>query len=119
MRHRISKARILLNQLGIFNIVNEGSSLFSVNDSANRSITGVTAMPLSSTDSSHHGGSSCPYSPKQRSNLHSSVFVNGHCGGSNSYYFNPHGEAAMLRPTPTPIALWEADHFSLTHYHFD
>jgi hypothetical protein len=56
---------------------------------------------------------------RMRRNLRSSVFVNGHCGGSNSYYFNPHGEAAMLRPTPTPIALWEADHFSLTHYHFD
>lgn len=58
------------------------------------------------------------YMKRMRNNLRSSVFVNGSCGGSNSYYFNPHGEAAMLRPTPTPVALWEADHFPLQHYHF-
>ncbi len=58
------------------------------------------------------------YMQRMRRNLGSSVFVNGQCGGSNSYYFNPHGEAAMLRPTPTPIALWEADHFPLEHYRF-
>ncbi|MDI1302648.1 MAG: NAD(P)/FAD-dependent oxidoreductase [bacterium] len=58
------------------------------------------------------------YMQKMRHNLRSSVFVNGNCGSSNSYYFNPHGEAAMLRPTPTPVALWSADHFPLAHYHF-
>lgn len=59
------------------------------------------------------------YMQRMRRSLRSSVFVNGSCGGSNSYYFNPHGEAAMLRPTPTPVALWEADHFPLAHYHFE
>lgn len=58
------------------------------------------------------------YMQRMRRNLRSSVFVNGSCGSSNSYYFNPHGEAAMLRPTPTPVALWEADHFPLEHYRF-
>lgn len=58
------------------------------------------------------------YMRTMRSRLRSSVFVNGNCVSSNSYYFNPHGEASMLRPTPTPVALWEADHFPLEHYNF-
>lgn len=58
------------------------------------------------------------YMTIMRNRLRSSVFVNGNCVSSNSYYFNPHGEASMLRPTPTPVALWDAGHFPLAHYHF-
>ncbi|HEX6592649.1 MAG TPA: hypothetical protein VF050_11665, partial [Moraxellaceae bacterium] len=65
------------------------------------------------------GAANEAYMQRMRRSLRSSVFVNGSCGGSNSYYFNPHGEAAMLRPTPTPVALWEADHFPLAHYRFE
>lgn len=48
-----------------------------------------------------------------------SVFVNGNCGASNSYYFNQHGEATLLRPTSTIAALRQASRFPLKHYRFE
>jgi cation diffusion facilitator CzcD-associated flavoprotein CzcO len=51
--------------------------------------------------------------------LGSSVFVNGNCAGSNSYYFNQHGEASLLRPTPTFVGLWKASHYPLSDYVFE
>ncbi|MDB5590803.1 NAD(P)/FAD-dependent oxidoreductase [Enterovirga sp.] len=48
----------------------------------------------------------------------SSVFTNGHCAPANSYYFNQHGEASLLRPMSTLQALWRAGHFPLAHYRF-
>ena len=48
----------------------------------------------------------------------SSVFVNGNCAPANSYYFNQHGESTLLRPTPTPMALWRAGHYPLGDYAF-
>ena len=50
--------------------------------------------------------------------LGSSVFLHGNCAPANSYYFNQHGEASLLRPMPTPVALWRAGHFPLEHYRF-
>lgn len=50
--------------------------------------------------------------------LERSVFLNGHCAGSKSYYFNPHGEATLLRPTSTVAGLWRAGHFPIDDYHF-
>ncbi|MDP2228770.1 MAG: NAD(P)/FAD-dependent oxidoreductase [Moraxellaceae bacterium] len=55
---------------------------------------------------------------RMRAGLGSSVFVNGNCAPSNSYYFNQHGEALLLRPTPTFMAVWAHGHFPLQHYHF-
>jgi cation diffusion facilitator CzcD-associated flavoprotein CzcO len=48
-----------------------------------------------------------------------SVFVNGNCAPANSYYFNPHGEATLLRPTSTLNAFWEAGRFPLKDYVFE
>lgn len=45
-----------------------------------------------------------------------SVFVNGNCASANSYYFNQHGEATLLRPTTTYLALWQAARFPLSDY---
>lgn len=47
-----------------------------------------------------------------------SVFVNGNCATSRSYYFNPHGEATLLRPTSTLSGLRHASHFPLADYRF-
>ncbi|MFZ5722233.1 MAG: flavin-containing monooxygenase [Pseudomonadota bacterium] len=55
---------------------------------------------------------------KMRNRMPSTVFVNGNCAPANSYYFNQHGEASLLRPTPTFVALWKAGHFPLRHYEF-
>lgn len=49
-------------------------------------------------------------------NLGDSVFVRGSCATSNSYYFNQHGEATLLRPTTTLSAFREAGSFPLDHY---
>lgn len=47
-----------------------------------------------------------------------SVFVKGQCASANSYYFNPHGEAVLLRPTSTADALRQAQRFDLGSYQF-
>jgi cation diffusion facilitator CzcD-associated flavoprotein CzcO len=48
--------------------------------------------------------------------LGDSVFYRGQCQTSRSYYFNPHGEAAILRPTSTVNAFREAGTFPLDDY---
>ena len=54
---------------------------------------------------------------KQR--VQRSVFVNGNCALSRSYYFNQHGEATLLRPTSSIAALWQAGRYPLKHYSFE
>ncbi len=53
-----------------------------------------------------------------RSKMGSSVVFSGNCATSNSYYFNQHGDSTLLRPTPTPLALWSTSHFPLKDYRF-
>ncbi|MFE9576400.1 flavin-containing monooxygenase [Nocardia sp. NPDC006044] len=48
--------------------------------------------------------------------LGTSVFYGGDCSTARSYYFNPHGEAALLRPTSTLNAHREAVSFPLDDY---
>ncbi|MFC0107599.1 flavin-containing monooxygenase [Kibdelosporangium aridum] len=48
--------------------------------------------------------------------LGDSVFVLGQCATANSYYFNPHGEATLLRPSSTVNAFREAGSFPLDDY---
>lgn len=48
--------------------------------------------------------------------LASSVFYGGDCATARSYYFNQHGEAALLRPTSTVSAHREAVRFPLDDY---
>ncbi len=51
--------------------------------------------------------------------LQSSVFYNGDCTTSRSYYFNQHGEATLLRPASTLRTLREMDSFPpLSDYAF-
>lgn len=48
--------------------------------------------------------------------LQSSVFYNGNCASARSYYFNQHGEAALLRPNSTVTTLREMSRFDLDAY---
>ncbi|MCG5432202.1 NAD(P)/FAD-dependent oxidoreductase [Mycobacterium sp. MYCO198283] len=48
--------------------------------------------------------------------LGETVFNAGNCASARSYYFNPHGEATLLRPMTTRAALREASEFPLTDY---
>jgi cation diffusion facilitator CzcD-associated flavoprotein CzcO len=48
--------------------------------------------------------------------LGDSVFYVGSCDTARSYYFNPHGEAALLRPTSTINAFRAASSFPLGDY---
>ena len=50
--------------------------------------------------------------------LGDSVFYNGSCSTARSYYFNPKGEAAILRPTSTLNTRREARRFPLSDYSF-
>lgn len=55
---------------------------------------------------------------KMKTRVEDSVFVQGSCATSNSYYFNQHGEATLLRPTSTISGLWTQGHFPLDAYRF-
>jgi cation diffusion facilitator CzcD-associated flavoprotein CzcO len=55
---------------------------------------------------------------RMTANLQDSVFVNGSCATSRSYYFNQHGEATLLRPTSTLNAFREAGSFPLDDYSY-
>ena len=46
------------------------------------------------------------------------VFALGHCESALSYYFNPHGEATLLRPMTARAAIKQATEFPLSDYHF-
>ncbi|MBE7162328.1 MAG: NAD(P)/FAD-dependent oxidoreductase [Williamsia herbipolensis] len=50
--------------------------------------------------------------------LGDSVFYRGQCSTARSYYFNQHGEAALLRPTSTTASFRAASTFPLTDYAF-
>ncbi len=47
-----------------------------------------------------------------------SIFTLGSCASANSYYFNQHGEATLLRPTSTLNAYRAASTFPLADYEF-
>lgn len=47
------------------------------------------------------------------------VFMNHNCGGSNSYYFDKHGDAPMLRPSTSVEMLWRAKHLPMSNYIFE
>ncbi len=55
---------------------------------------------------------------RMRDRVSRTVFDLGDCTGSNSYYFNQHGEATLLRPTTTPGAFRAAGRFPLDAYRF-
>jgi hypothetical protein len=46
------------------------------------------------------------------------VFYAGDCATANSYYFDHHGEATLLRPTSTRNAVQEQLEFPLSDYSF-
>ena len=48
--------------------------------------------------------------------LGDSLFTVGNCATSRSYYFNPSGEATLLRPMSTRTAIQEASRFPLSDY---
>ncbi|WP_054814368.1 flavin-containing monooxygenase [Nocardia arizonensis] len=50
--------------------------------------------------------------------LDDSVFYGGDCASARSYYFNPHGEAALLRPNSTVGTHRQAVRFPLDDYTF-
>ena len=58
------------------------------------------------------------FTEDMRRRVDGSVFVRGNCAGSRSYYFNPHGEAVLLRPTSTSESMRQAESFDLNSYVF-
>ena len=46
------------------------------------------------------------------------VFLNHNCALSNSYYFDRHGDAPMLRPSTSVEMLWRAKHLPMDNYVF-
>ena len=50
--------------------------------------------------------------------LGDSLFTRGNCATARSYYFNPSGEAILLRPKSTRAAIREASTYPVSDYHF-
>ena len=48
--------------------------------------------------------------------LGDSLWTIGNCATSRSYYFNPSGEATLLRPMTARTAIKEASQFPLSDY---
>ncbi|MGE2689250.1 flavin-containing monooxygenase [Mycolicibacterium pulveris] len=48
--------------------------------------------------------------------IQDSVFTAGNCATARSYYFDPAGEASLLRPMPTRDAIKQASEFPLSDY---
>ena len=46
------------------------------------------------------------------------VGLNHNCAQSNSYYFDHHGDAPMLRPSTSVEMFWRAKHLPMDHYRF-
>lgn len=55
---------------------------------------------------------------QMRKNAANTVLVTGNCSGANSYYFNQHGDAALLRLTSASRGMSQARTFPLSSYHF-
>ena len=55
---------------------------------------------------------------QMRSRAADTVFSAGQCATANSYYFNQHGEATLLRLSSTLAAVRHAGHFPLDDYRF-
>lgn len=55
---------------------------------------------------------------QMKEKVQKSLFIHGQCGGSNSYYFNQHGEATLLRPTSTVSGMLAQQHFPIEAYRF-
>lgn len=55
---------------------------------------------------------------RMREKVGDSIFALGQCSATNSYYFNPHGEATLLRPSSTANAHREAGRFPIEDYSF-
>jgi len=56
---------------------------------------------------------------RMRARFSSSVFIPGQCTAANSYYFDPHGDPSLIRPTSTLSALRRHARFPLEHYRFE
>lgn len=55
---------------------------------------------------------------EMKEKVQKSLFIHGQCGGSNSYYYNQHGEATLLRPTSTISGMLAQQHFPIDAYRF-
>ena len=56
---------------------------------------------------------------RMKRQLRGSVFVTGDCTSANSYYFDPHGEPSLMRPTPVVGAHLRHETFPLSDYQFE
>lgn len=50
--------------------------------------------------------------------LQGTVFLNNNCGAANSYYFDKHGDAPMVRPSTSVEMLLRAKFLPMAHYRF-
>ena len=64
------------------------------------------------------GQANTEFLDRMTARLGDSVFALGSCSTARSYYFNQHGEAAILRPTSTINAFREASRFPLDAYNY-
>ena len=70
---------------------------------------GATTFEISET-------ANTAYRDRMTGLLDDTIFNSGNCASARSYYFNPDGEATLLRPMSLRAALAEASEFPLSDY---
>ncbi|AXI04330.1 flavin-containing monooxygenase [Aquirhabdus parva] len=73
---------------------------------------------LDATSFEVNAAANSTFTDRMKHKLDSSIFTNGNCASANSYYFNPQGEATLLRPTTTYNAMHASHTFPLSDYQF-
>ena len=56
------------------------------------------------------------YTDEMRDRMRHTIFTQPGCAGSNSYYFDRHGDAPFVRPHSGLRAWWQSGHFDLDDY---
>ncbi|MGI8332155.1 flavin-containing monooxygenase [Actinomadura scrupuli] len=58
------------------------------------------------------------YTAEMRRRMQHTIFTQPGCAGSNSYYFDRHGDSPFVRPESGLRLWWASRHFDLDHYTF-
>ena len=107
---------LALNAPYSYNGLNYFTTIESQMKHMERLFTGLQAAGASTFEVTEEANTE--FLSRMRDRVQDTVFTLGDCSGANSYYFNQHGEATLLRPTSTSTALREASRFPLDAYRF-
>jgi cation diffusion facilitator CzcD-associated flavoprotein CzcO len=107
---------LVLNAPYSYNGLNYFTTIESQMRHMERLLTGLQAAGASVFEVTEQANTE--FLERMQGRVRQTVFGLGDCSGANSYYFNQHGEATLLRPTATSSSLRQAGRFPLDAYRF-